>query len=107
LTSPSGGPLGPVELGARLGLRSASATALVDRLEAMGHVERRPHPSDRRRLVVVPTEHARREAAGALQPLIDGLDEVAAGMTEAEQEVVRRYLERAAAAMRDYRPPAR
>jgi DNA-binding MarR family transcriptional regulator len=30
------GPLGPVELGEKLGLRSASATALVDRLEAAG-----------------------------------------------------------------------
>ncbi len=103
----TGGPLGPVELGARLGLRSASATALVDRLEAMGHVERRRHPSDRRRLVVVPTEHAQREASAALQPLIDGLDAAAAGMPEEDQEVVRRYLERATAAMRDYRPPER
>ncbi len=73
----------------------------------MGHVERRPHPSDRRRLVVVATEHARTEAAAALRPLIDGLDEAAAGMSRAEQDVVRRYLERAAAAMRDYRPPER
>ncbi len=101
----TGGPQGPVELGARLGLRSASATALVDRLESMGHVERQRHPSDRRRLVVVPTEHAVREAGAALQPLIDGLDDAASGMSEDEQAVVRRYLERAAQAIREYRPP--
>ena len=101
----TGGPLGPVELGAKLGLRSASATALVDRLEAMGHVERRRHPSDRRRLVVVPTEHAAREAGAALQPLVDGLDAVASDFSEDEQAVVRRYLERAAASLRDYAPP--
>jgi hypothetical protein len=57
--------------------------------------------------VIVPTEHAQRKAGDALQPLIDGLDAAALGMSEADQEVVRRYLERATAAMRDYRPPAR
>ena len=34
------GPLGPTELGRRLGLRSASVTVLLDRLEASGYVER-------------------------------------------------------------------
>lgn len=103
----TGGPLGPVELGERLGLRSASATALVDRLEAAGHVERRPHPSDRRRLAVVPTDHARDEASAALAPLIDGLDAVAEEFSAAEQEVISRYLEAAAASLRAYEPPRR
>ena len=89
------GPLGPVELGNRLGgMRSASATALVDRLEASGHVERRRHPSDRRRIVVVPTELA--EAAGyeAFSPLDAALVEAAADMSEEERAAVARYLDR-------------
>jgi DNA-binding MarR family transcriptional regulator len=64
------GPIGPAELGALLGMRSASATALVDRLEAAGHVERRPHPTDRRRLVVEPTPHAVEEVLGMIRPLV-------------------------------------
>ena len=49
-------PLGPVELGHRLGIRSASATALVDRLEQSGHVHREPRPDDRRRVALVPSD---------------------------------------------------
>ena len=89
------GPLGPVELGNRLGgMRSASATALVDRLEASGHVERRHHPSDRRRIVVVPTELA--EAAGyeVFAPLDAALVEAAADLSEEERSAVARYLDR-------------
>lgn len=89
------GPLGPVELGHRLGgMRSASATALVDRLEAAGHVERRRHPSDRRRLVVVPTERAGKVGEEAFAPLARGLDEAAADLTAEERAAVARYLDR-------------
>lgn len=89
------GPLGPVELGRRLGgMKSASATALVDRLEAAGHVERRRHPSDRRRLVVLQTEQNYEVGSKAIQPLVDGLDEVAGEFSDEERAVVARYLER-------------
>lgn len=89
------GPLGPVELGKRLGgMRSASATALVDRLEAAGHVERRRHPSDRRRLVVVPTERAYKAGSEAIAPLGDSLEKVASELTDEERAVVARYLDR-------------
>ncbi len=86
------GPLGPVELGKRLGgMRSASATALVDRLESAGHVERRRHPSDRRRLVVVPTYEG---GAEAIAPLANALEEVANEFTDEERAVIARYLDR-------------
>lgn len=89
------GPLGPVELGKRLGgMRSASATALVDRLESAGHVERRRHPSDRRRLVIVPTEQAFKTGQEAFSPLEVGLEEVAGELTDEECAVVARYLDR-------------
>jgi DNA-binding MarR family transcriptional regulator len=42
------GPLTQTELGDRLLLSSGGVTMLVDRLEHLGAVERRPHPSDRR-----------------------------------------------------------
>ena len=74
-------PLGPVELGNRLGMRSASATALVDRLERAGHLRRDPHPSDRRRQTLAPTEHAIAEVAVALRPLIEGVSAAASELT--------------------------
>jgi DNA-binding MarR family transcriptional regulator len=96
------GPLGPAELGHRLGIRSASATTLVDRLEAAGHVERHPHPSDRRRLAVTPTERAAEAAYEALAPLIAGLDAAAAELTPAERAAAARYLDRVTGVMRSY-----
>ena len=56
-------PLGPVELGHRLGIRSASATALVDRLEQSGHLRREARPDDRRRVALVPSEHSARRCS--------------------------------------------
>ena len=96
------GPLGPVELGDRLGMRSASATALVDRLEAAGHVARVRHPDDRRRVTVVPTEHAREEAGAAIGPLLAALRAAAARLRADERAVVVGYLEEVAAALRAY-----
>jgi DNA-binding MarR family transcriptional regulator len=55
------GPRGPSELAALLDITTASATELVDRLQALGHVVRRPHPRDRRKLLVELTETGARE----------------------------------------------
>ncbi len=46
------GPLTQRELGDRLLLTSGGVTMLVDRLERAGWVSRRPHPSDRRAVIV-------------------------------------------------------
>lgn len=96
------GPLGPAELGNFLGMRSASATALVDRLEAAGHVERRPHPTDRRRLVVEPTPHAVEEVLGVIRPLVASLDAVAAGLAPDERQAVARYLRQVSEVLNSY-----
>lgn len=93
---------GPTEIGHRLGIRSASATTLVDRLEAAGHVRRAPHPSDRRRQTVEVTEHATAEVLTHLRPLLDRIDEAAAALTPAEAEATVRFLTRVAEAMRAY-----
>jgi len=95
-------PLGPVELGHRLGIRSASATALVDRLEQSGHVRREPRPDDRRRVALVPSEHSHTQVLSALAPLLVDIDAAAARLTEQEAAAVTRFLTDAAAAMRRY-----
>jgi DNA-binding MarR family transcriptional regulator len=88
----SADPLGPVELGALVGLTSGSATGLVDRLERAGHVRRRPDPHDRRRLVLEPTERALHGTEAELQPLNDALQEVAGAYTDAERDTIERFL---------------
>src|SRR4028119_1451778 len=44
--------LTPTQLGRRLSRSSGAVTALVDRMERAGRVERRPNPNDRRSSVV-------------------------------------------------------
>ncbi len=98
----AGQPLGPVELGNRLGIRSASATVLVDRLEESGHVRREPHPDDRRRVLLVPTELSGQQTMAALRPLLADIEAAAAKLTESQAAAVTRFLTEAAAAMRRY-----
>ncbi len=96
------GPAGPVDLGRSLGLGSAAATMLADRLERAGHVERHPHPDDRRRRRLEPTEQAQHDVWQVLGPLVARLDAVEAGLDEDERAAVARYLERVLDAYRDY-----
>lgn len=96
------GPLGPAELARRLGMTTASATVLLDRLEAAGHVERRPHPSDRRRLIVAPTARASDEAYRAIAPFLEELDAAEADLSADEREVIARYLDRVTSALSSF-----
>jgi DNA-binding MarR family transcriptional regulator len=95
-------PLGPVELGNRLGIRSASATTLVDRLEESGHVRRSAHPQDRRRVALVVSEESVQRTREALAPLLADIDAAAARLTPAEAAAVSRFLLEAAGAMHRY-----
>lgn len=99
----SDGPLGPADIAARLGMTTPAATALVDRLERAGHVERRPHPTDRRRLEVVPTAQAEAAAYAAIAEMIDGMAEVGASLSPSERAVVARYLEGATGVLLGFR----
>src|SRR3972149_3396185 len=72
LTPPSGLVLGiladseselpPNEIAERLILSRASVTSLLDSLERRGYVRRRPHPTDRRMLLIELTDVGRRIA---------------------------------------------
>ncbi len=104
LTS-AGEPLGPVELGQRLGIASASATALVDRLERSRHVRRSPHPQDRRRQTLSVTEESTDQTGEALRPLLADIDTAAARLTPQEAAAVVRFLHAAAQAMHRYANP--
>jgi DNA-binding MarR family transcriptional regulator len=94
--------LGPTDLSVRLGLSPGATTELVDRLERAGHLLRQRDLADRRRVRLVPSESARGEVVGRLGALIEALDTIAEDFTDDERDVVRRYLERATQAYRDY-----
>lgn len=86
--------LGPADLASLLGITTASATVLVDRLENAGHVQRRSHPQDRRRKQLVVTEHARNEVLQALQPLFEMHRDIDQHYNEEERAVIESYLRR-------------
>ncbi|MGH2746121.1 MAG: MarR family winged helix-turn-helix transcriptional regulator, partial [Thermoleophilaceae bacterium] len=85
------------DLGQRLGLSSGGVTMLVDRLERAGHVERQPHPRDRRKRVLSITPDARRWLDDFLQPIVAPLERSAAWLSAADREVVFRFLDHLAA----------
>jgi DNA-binding MarR family transcriptional regulator len=87
--------LGPMTVGTlarRLDVRTASATVLVDRLVAAGRVVRRPHPDDRRSVLVEVTPAGAAESWAHWEPVIRAMDAVARAMTPDERAVVVRYL---------------
>ena len=79
-------PLG--KLGQRLQVHPTSITSAVNRLEAQGFVERRPHPSDRRTTLAVITDEGRDVVERATEVLNT---EVFADIGLAEREVTQLY----------------
>lgn len=56
-----GTPVSPHDIAEHLRITTASTTKLVDRLVSSGHIERHPHPTDRRSRVLTLTDASRRE----------------------------------------------
>ncbi len=94
-------PMGPVELARRLRVTSAASSGVVDRLVAHGHAERRAHPGDGRRTVVVVTDSGRAEVIGWLRPMFQSLAALDQSLSDTDREVVERYLTGAVDAMRE------
>jgi DNA-binding MarR family transcriptional regulator len=77
-----GQPLTVGELAQRLGLSPAAATALVDRLEAVGHVERTRDGRDRRRVTVKMNPQALELASAFFVPLRGRMDAAVEGVSD-------------------------
>jgi DNA-binding MarR family transcriptional regulator len=90
---------GPSDLARHLGVTSAAASGIVDRLVARGHVERVPHPDDGRRTQVVMTDSGRAEVIRNLQPMFVALAGLDGTLTPRDRAVVDRYLAGALAAI--------
>ncbi|GAA2043568.1 hypothetical protein GCM10009819_32770 [Agromyces tropicus] len=84
--------LTPGHLAKLLGISSASTTVLIDRLERSGHLTRRPHPSDRRSLVVASTTDSDDEVRATLGRMHRAMIDVADGLDQRELDVVARFL---------------
>jgi DNA-binding MarR family transcriptional regulator len=93
----SDGPMTQRDLGDRLSLTSGAITMLVDRLEQAGWVHRRPHPNDRRYLIVELAPAATEFAPAELHAYHEAIRALAAGVPADQREIIRAFLQAAAA----------
>ncbi|MFD3677396.1 MarR family transcriptional regulator [Streptomyces sp. NPDC058613] len=88
----TGEPATAGRLGARLGLNSAGTTAVIDRLERLGHVARVRDARDRRRILLRVEPGAVRLGREFSGPPIDAVLDVLDAFGPAERDAVRRFL---------------
>lgn len=88
------GSLTPGELSRRLDISTAATTLVVDRLVALGHAQRHPHSSDRRKVVVVPAQESVTRAFQQLHPVIGGVAAVTQDLSDDERRVIEAFLAR-------------
>ncbi|MFI5909219.1 MarR family winged helix-turn-helix transcriptional regulator [Dactylosporangium sp. NPDC051541] len=95
------GPLSPSALARRAGLHPATMTGVLDRLERAGWVTRDRDPADRRAVLI----RAARERNAEIYALFGGMngrmDDLLAGYSEEQLEVLQSFLEQVTEAGRD------
>jgi DNA-binding MarR family transcriptional regulator len=84
----------PSVLADHLHISTASTTKLLDRLEQAGHIQRGPHPTDRRALVITITRQTHEQVRDSVGRMHAHRFDVAASLSSREREVVIRFLER-------------
>lgn len=84
----------PTELARHTGLTSGAATAMLDRLEKAGLIERRPNPDDRRGTLITPAKTAAEKAASWFESARQAQDELISSYSDKELEIIADVFER-------------
>ncbi|GGL95633.1 MarR family transcriptional regulator [Micromonospora yangpuensis] len=100
-------PITPGRLGEHLNLSSGSVTALVDRLERGGHVRRDRDTADRRKVFLRYADRGAALAMDFFRPLGRRTDQVMDAFSDAELEVVHRFLAAMVTSMAEHRDSVR
>jgi DNA-binding MarR family transcriptional regulator len=79
------------ELSREAGLTSGAITAVIDRLERLGYVQRIADPKDRRRVLVELTDKAKRTSEELFGPLGDQLGPMLARYSDDELRLVTEF----------------
>jgi DNA-binding MarR family transcriptional regulator len=93
-------PATPGWLGSQLGLTSPATTALIDRLQAAGHVRRQPSPTDRRKVEIRVSQRAIALGWDFFGPLLTGMIAAMRPFSPAELDIIERFLREVAAVTR-------
>src|SRR4051812_37305668 len=94
LTHLAEGGMTPGELGRRMQLTSGGMTALLHRLHRAGHIARRPHPTDRRSVMVSANPEVLQRIGELVAPLVADADDISSQLSARDRAVVHAYLER-------------
>jgi DNA-binding MarR family transcriptional regulator len=78
----------PSELSKFTGLTSGATTAMLDRLEKAGLIERRPNPNDRRGSLIAPAPTSEQKAASWFTSARTAQDELISSYSESELEII-------------------
>ncbi len=84
----------PSELARHTGLTSGATTAMLDRLEKAGLIERRPNPDDRRGTLIVPAKSGAEKVASWFESTRKALDKMISSYSEEELEIISDVFER-------------
>jgi DNA-binding MarR family transcriptional regulator len=88
----AGAVVTPGLLAETLRISTASTTKLLDRLERAGHLQRLPHPTDRRALMITVTDATRTDARESVGRIHARRFQAAARLSREERDVVIRFL---------------
>jgi DNA-binding MarR family transcriptional regulator len=94
------GPLSPGELAQRAGLHPATMTGVLDRLERGGWIARERDPADRRAVSIRLLRDRNGEVLALYAGMNTAMDEICAGYSEPELELLAGFLRRTADAGR-------
>jgi DNA-binding MarR family transcriptional regulator len=92
--SQRGSELTPGELASALNLSPPATSALLTRLESVGHVRRSHSPTDRRRVAIEMTDEARGVGREVFAPIGSAVRDVIDELAPDERQVVLRFLTR-------------
>jgi DNA-binding MarR family transcriptional regulator len=85
-------PMSAGQLGRALGISSAAATGVIDRLERAGLAERVADPNDRRRVRVQLADAARRLGESQLAPIAARIEQALSDLDDEQVLAVHRFL---------------
>jgi DNA-binding MarR family transcriptional regulator len=88
------GTASPSELAKHTGLTSGATTAMLDRLENAGLIERRPNPNDRRGTLIAAAESSAEKAASWFASARKAQDDLISSYSAEELEIISDVFER-------------
>ena len=84
----------PSELSKYTGLTSGATTAMLDRLEKAGFIERQPNPDDRRGTLITPVKSGAAKMASWFESARIAQDKLISSYSESELEIIADVFER-------------